>query len=104
MERLLARAPRLDAVFVASDLMGVGALSALQSAGRAVPDDVAVIGFDDSPLAAQAQPPLSSVRQPIEEMGREMAQLLIRMVTSRERVARRVILATDLVIRASSRR
>jgi DNA-binding LacI/PurR family transcriptional regulator len=84
--------------------MGVGALSALQSAGRAVPDDVAVIGFDDSPLAAQAQPPLSSVRQPIEEMGREMAQLLIRMVTSRERVARRVILATDLVIRASSRR
>jgi DNA-binding LacI/PurR family transcriptional regulator len=104
MERLLARAPRLDAVFVASDLMGVGALSALQSAGRAVPDEVAVIGFDDSPLAAQAQPPLSSVRQPIEEMGREMAQLLIRMVTSRERVARRVILATDLVIRASSRR
>jgi DNA-binding LacI/PurR family transcriptional regulator len=104
MERLLARAPRLDAVFVASDLMGVGALSALQAGGRSVPDDVAVIGFDDSPLAAQAQPPLSSVRQPIEEMGREMAQLLIQMVTSRERVARRVILATELVIRASSSR
>jgi DNA-binding LacI/PurR family transcriptional regulator len=104
MERLLTRAPGLDAVFAASDLMGVGALSALQSAGRSVPHDVAVIGFDDSPLAAQAQPPLSSVRQPIEEMGREMAQLLIRMVTSRERVARRVILATELVIRASSRR
>jgi DNA-binding LacI/PurR family transcriptional regulator len=104
MERLLVRAPRLDAVFVASDLMGMGALSALQAAGRAVPGDVAVIGFDDSPLAAQAQPPLSSVRQPIEEMGREMAQLLIRMVTAREPVARRVILATELVIRASSRR
>jgi DNA-binding LacI/PurR family transcriptional regulator len=104
MERLLARTPRLDAVFVASDLMGVGALSALQAADRAVPDDVAVVGFDDSPLAAQAQPPLSSVRQPIEEMGREMAQLLIRMIRSRERIARRVILATELVIRASSRR
>ena len=104
MERLLARAPKVDAVFVASDLMGVGALSALQAAGRDVPGDVAVIGFDDSPLAAQAQPPMSSVRQPIEEMGREMAQLLIRMVGSRERVARRVILATELVIRASSRR
>lgn len=102
MERLLARAPRLDAVFIASDLMAVGALAALQAAGRSVPTDVAVIGFDDSPLAEQAQPPLSSVRQPIEEMGREMAQLLIRMVTSRERVARRVILATELVIRASS--
>jgi DNA-binding LacI/PurR family transcriptional regulator len=104
MERLLARAPRLDAVFVASDLMAMGALSALQAAGRAIPNDVAIIGFDDSPLAAQAQPPLSSVRQPIEEMGREMAHLLTRMVTSRERVARRVILATELVVRASSRR
>jgi DNA-binding LacI/PurR family transcriptional regulator len=104
MERLLKRAPRLDAVFVASDLMAMGALSALQTAGRRVPDDVSVIGFDDSPLAAQAQPPLSSVRQPIEEMGREMAQLLIRMVRSRDRVARQVILATELVVRASSRR
>jgi DNA-binding LacI/PurR family transcriptional regulator len=104
MERLLARTPRLDAVFVASDLMAMGALSAVQASGRAVPRDVAMIGFDDSPLAAQAQPPLSSVRQPIEEMGREMAHLLIRMVTSRERVARRVILATELVIRASSGR
>ena len=104
MERLLARAPRLDSVFIASDLMAMGALSALQAAGRSVPSDVAVIGFDDSPLAAQAQPPLSSVRQPIEEMGREMAHLLIRMVTSRERVARQVILATELVVRASSRR
>jgi DNA-binding LacI/PurR family transcriptional regulator len=104
MERLLSRSPRLDAVFIASDLMAMGALSALQAAGRAVPGDVAIVGFDDSPLAAQAQPALSSVRQPIEEMGREMAHLLTRMVTSRERVARQVILATELVIRASSRR
>ena len=102
MERLLARAPRLDALFAASDLMALGALSALQAAGRSVPGDVAVIGFDDSPLAAQAQPALSSVRQPIEEMGREMARLLTRMLAARDRVARRVILATELVVRASS--
>ena len=104
MERLLARAPALDAVFVASDLMAMGALSALQTAGRSVPGDVAVVGFDDSPLAAQAHPALSSVRQPIEEMGREMARLLSRMVASRDRAARRVILATELVVRASSGR
>lgn len=104
MERLLTRAPTIDAVFVASDLMAMGALSALQAAARRVPEDVAVVGFDDSPLAAQAHPPLSSVRQPIEEMGREMARLLIRMAASRDRAARRVILATELVVRASSGR
>jgi DNA-binding LacI/PurR family transcriptional regulator len=102
MQRLLARAPELDAVFVASDLMAMGAMSALQAAGRSVPDQVAVVGFDDSPLAAQAQPALSSVRQPIEEMGREMTRLLTQMVTSRDRVPRQVILATELVVRASS--
>jgi DNA-binding LacI/PurR family transcriptional regulator len=104
MQRLLGRAPGLDAVFVASDLMAMGALSALEAAGRKVPEDVAVVGFDDSPLAAQAHPPLSSVRQPIEEMGREMTRLLTQMVTSRDRVPRQVILATELVVRASSGR
>lgn len=104
MERLLARAPGVDALFVASDLMAMGALATLQAAGRRVPEDVAVVGFDDSPLAAQAHPPLSSVRQPIEEMGREMARLLTRMIASRDRAARRVILATELVVRASSGR
>jgi DNA-binding LacI/PurR family transcriptional regulator len=82
----------------------MGALSALQAAGRRVPEDVAVVGFDDSPLAAQSKPALSSVHQPIEEMGREMARLLTRMVASRDRAARRVILATELVVRASSGR
>ncbi|MEK6192420.1 MAG: LacI family DNA-binding transcriptional regulator [Chloroflexota bacterium] len=104
MERLLGREPNVDAVFVASDLMAMGALTALQAADRRVPDDVAVVGFDDSPFASQAQPPLSSVRQPIEEMGREMARLLTRMVASHDRASRRVILATDLVVRASSGR
>jgi DNA-binding LacI/PurR family transcriptional regulator len=101
---LLARHPDIDAVFAASDPMAVGALQALRRAGRSVPDDVAVVGFDDSALAASAEPALSSVRQPTEEMGREMARLLARMVASRDRVARRVILATELIVRASSGR
>ena len=102
MERLLKRAPDIDAVFVASDLMAVGALAALHSAGRAVPADVAVIGFDDSPLAGTTQPSLSSVRQPIEEMGREMTRLLLRSVRRQPDAPRRVILDTSLVVRESS--
>ena len=94
MERLLARAPALDAVFVASDLMAVGAMAALRAAGRAIPGDVAIVAFDDSPLATTAQPMLSSVRQPIEEMGREMARLLTQEIRSPGAPPRRVILDT----------
>ena len=102
MRTLLERDPALDAVFVASDLMAAGALQVLSETGRRVPADVAVVGFDDSPFAASTIPPLSSVMQPIEELGREMTRLLLDAVESRERVARRVILATELIVRASS--
>ena len=102
MERLLARAPTIDAVFVASDLMAVGALAALRATGRAIPGDVAVVGFDDSPLATTTQPLLSSVRQPIEEMGREMTRLLMQEIRSPGGAPRRVILETQLVLRESS--
>jgi DNA-binding LacI/PurR family transcriptional regulator len=102
MERLLARVPSLDAVFVASDLMALGAMAALRDAGRTIPDDVAVIGFDDSPLARTTSPELSSVRQPIEEMGREMARLLIHEIRAPGGPARRVILGTQLIARGSS--
>ncbi len=101
MTRLLAKRPDLDAVFAASDLMAAGALSALTAAGRRVPEDVAIVGFDDSPVASSTHPQLSSVRQPIEEMGREVARLLVDAVEGTD-VKRRVILATQLVKRASS--
>jgi DNA-binding LacI/PurR family transcriptional regulator len=100
--QLLARHPEIDAVFAASDLMALGVLQALRAAGKSVPDDVAVVGFDDSAVAVAAEPPLSSVRQPIEEMGREMTRLLIDSIAPKGRVARRLILATELVVRASS--
>jgi DNA-binding LacI/PurR family transcriptional regulator len=102
MARLLTKRPDLDAVFAASDLMAAGALSALTAAGRRVPEDVAIVGYDDSPLASSMHPQLSSVRQPIEEMGREVARLLVDAVEGTDRVQRRVILATELVKRASS--
>jgi DNA-binding LacI/PurR family transcriptional regulator len=77
MWRLLDQRPAVDAVFVASDIMAAGALHALRRAGRRVPDDVAVIGFDDLPLAQHTQPPLTTIRQPLERVGAVAAQRLL---------------------------
>jgi DNA-binding LacI/PurR family transcriptional regulator len=100
MRALLAERPELDAVFVASDNMAVGALRALREAGRRVPGDVAVVGFDDVSTAATTDPPLTTVRQPIEAMGREMARMLIDVLRGGRPSP--VILPTQLVIRESA--
>jgi DNA-binding LacI/PurR family transcriptional regulator len=102
MERLLKARPDIDAVFAASDLMAAGAMSVLEAAGRRIPQDVAVVGYDDSPVASTLRPRLTSVRQPIEEMGHEMTRLLVDAVEGTDSVQRRVILATELIRRASS--
>jgi DNA-binding LacI/PurR family transcriptional regulator len=75
--RLLDRVPDLDALFVASDLMAIGALKALRQAGRRVPDDVAVVGFDDVPMAALTDPALTTVRQETVVQGRLMARMVL---------------------------
>jgi DNA-binding LacI/PurR family transcriptional regulator len=73
----------------------------LARAGRSVPEDVAVVGFDDSPVARLTEPSLTSVAQPVEVMGRRMAELLLRHINGAgER--RRDVLATGLVVRDSS--
>jgi DNA-binding LacI/PurR family transcriptional regulator len=102
MTRLLAAHPEIDGVFAASDQMAAGALAVLAAAGRRVPADVAVVGFDDQAIATSTIPPLTSVRQPIEELGHEMARLLLEAVDAPDPVPRRVILATELVVRQSS--
>ena len=102
MRRLLEVRPDVDAVFAASDLMASGALQVLRAAGRRIPEDVAIVGFDDSPIAESTDPPLTSVRQPIEEMGREMVRLLLELAADPGSVPRKVILATELVTRRSS--
>ena len=102
MQALLDRHPDLDAVFCASDVMAAGALETLRRHGHRIPQDVAVVGFDDSTIATSTAPALSSVRQPIEEMGREMARLLLASLDSKTSGGKRVILATELVVRASS--
>jgi DNA-binding LacI/PurR family transcriptional regulator len=108
MTRLLARRPDLDAVFAGSDVMAAGARQVLREEGRSIPSDVALIGYDDSAIARHMDPPLTSVRQPIEEMGRHMIDLLLteiadrRPAVSRGLERRQVVLATELVARASS--
>lgn len=108
MEELLRRSPDVDAVFAASDVTAAGARQALREAGRRIPDDVALVGYDDSAIARHMEPPLTSVRQPIEEMGRAMIDLLLTEIADRRPAASRglerhqVVLATELVERKSS--
>ncbi|MEQ0564494.1 LacI family DNA-binding transcriptional regulator [Amycolatopsis sp. NEAU-NG30] len=100
MARLLDRRPDVDAVFAASDMMAVGALRALRRAGRQVPGDVAVIGFDDLPISRWTDPPLTTVRQPVEEMGARMTGELLALIDGS--VPRRcTVLDTELVLRKS---
>jgi len=102
VERFIAAGGEFDAVFAASDAMALGAMAAISRSDRRVPQDVAVVGYDDSGLALSSDPPLSSVRQPIEEMGREMARALLAQLAKSRPVPRSVVLGTELVVRGSS--
>lgn len=101
MRQLLADDPALDAVFAASDLMAHGALRTLREAGRRVPEDVAVIGFDDIEIARYTDPPLTTVRQPIEQIGQTIAEQLLRLLAG-ERIDPVTVLPTELIIRDST--
>jgi DNA-binding LacI/PurR family transcriptional regulator len=100
MNRLLDRHPDIDAVLAASDQMAVGALRALHRTGRRVPDDVAVVGFDDAPIAGRVRPRLTTVRRPIEEMGARLARELLRRIAGAP--DRNVVLDTELIVRDSA--
>jgi DNA-binding LacI/PurR family transcriptional regulator len=100
MDRLLEQAPDVDAVFVSSDLMAAGAIAALQRAGRRVPEDVAVGGFDDSKVATTSNPRLTTIRLPWARQSAEMVRLLLSRLDGEPHSA--VILPTELVIRDSA--
>ena len=102
MHEVLRRCPEVDGVFAANDLSALGALQALADAGRAVPADVAVVGFDDVPVALGARPALTTVKQPIEAMGRALAELRVRAVDGDADGAGSVVLPTTLVRRGSA--
>jgi LacI family transcriptional regulator len=92
----------VDAIFAATDLMALGALEAIAAAGLHCPDDVAVVGFDDIPAAARANPPLTTVRQNVRQRGARSASLLIDLVSGAKDNPTQILIPTQLVIRASS--
>ena len=99
-DELLRRVPDLDALFVASDLMARGAMRALSRAGRRVPEEVAVGGFDDSSAAVTTDPPLTTIRQPWTRLSSEMVRLLLARIAGEPPSG--VILPTELVRRGSA--
>jgi LacI family transcriptional regulator len=99
MKRLLPHGP--DAVFVASDAMALAAMRAIHEAHLRIPEDIAVVGFDDIPAAATSNPPLTTVRQPIQRTGSVAAEMLIDLIEHPEPQPRRIVLPTELVIRSS---
>jgi len=98
--RLLDEHPDLNAVFVASDAMAAGALHVLRERGRSVPEDVAVVGFNDILTARHTQPALTTIRQPIVALGSEMTRMLVRVLAGEKPTP--LILPTELVIRESA--
>ncbi|HET6845919.1 MAG TPA: substrate-binding domain-containing protein, partial [Anaerolineales bacterium] len=107
MHELLERAPDIDGVFAASDQIGLGALDALASAGRRVPADVALVGFDDIPEAPYFRPPLTTVHQKLGEVGRSAVRQLHEVIGlgaagRRQGEAAVTMIAPELIVRASS--
>jgi DNA-binding LacI/PurR family transcriptional regulator len=101
MRQLLEQAPDLDAVFAANDLMAAGAIDVLSAAGKRVPEDIAVAGFDDSPVATSTTPPLTTMRQPFVRISHEMVRILLGVIRGEDPAA--IILPTQLVERASTK-
>ncbi|HML22345.1 MAG TPA: LacI family DNA-binding transcriptional regulator [Aggregatilinea sp.] len=99
MRKLLPEKP--DAVFVASDHMAIGVLRAIREAGMTVPDDIAIVGFDDMPFATLANPQLTTVRQPVQRLGYLAAEGLIGLLENTITPPYQVSLPTQLVIRES---
>lgn len=100
MRELLERVPDLDAVFAANGVMALGALDVLREAGRRVPEDVAVAGFDDIAQSALTEPTLTTVRQPFGRISEEMVRLLLGVIGGEKPVA--MTLPAELVVRAST--
>ncbi|NGO74098.1 LacI family transcriptional regulator [Streptomyces sp. YC504] len=102
VRQLLAGGEQFDALFAANDLMAAAAVDVLRESGRTVPDDVAVVGFDDTWVAAAADPPLTSIHQPLEDMGREAALLLLARLRQDDVPEPNVLFTPRLVVRESA--
>jgi DNA-binding LacI/PurR family transcriptional regulator len=100
MKRLLKKVPDIDAVFVNSDLMAIAAMNAIRENGRGVPDDIAVVGYDDLSIAEHSNPPLTTIRQNIPMAGKVLAQNLIEYVQTG--LVTNVTIPVELIVRKSA--
>jgi LacI family transcriptional regulator len=101
--KVLLSKTEFDGLFIASDMMAIGAIQAIQEAGLRIPEDIAIVSFDDIPTAARHQPPLTTIRQPIQQMGSIAAQTLIDQLEQNETgTPRRIVLPTELKIRQTT--
>ncbi len=99
MHRLLAKAPQITALFAQNDQMAIGAMRALREAGRRIPDDVALVGYDGIPAAAYCHPSLTTIRQPMQQVGEVATRLLIELINDSAAERKEVLLTTELVRR-----
>ncbi|MEN6394023.1 MAG: LacI family DNA-binding transcriptional regulator [Anaerolineaceae bacterium] len=99
MQQLLPNKP--DAVFAASDIMAIGAMRAIREAGLRVPEDIALVGFDDLPLATMPEPRLTTIRQPVYQFGVKAVEILLDLIENGIEPPRRIIMDTELIIRNS---
>jgi LacI family transcriptional regulator len=102
MNALLDLSSPPTAVIACNDLMALGAISAAQKRGLVVGRDIAITGFDDIPLAEHSHPALTTIRQPIYDIGRRICDMLIRLIRGEELTERHVLLQPELVVRESS--
>lgn len=102
IESLFARGERFTAVFCSNDEMALGALRAVKAHGLCVPQDVSVVGFDDIRFARYSDPPLTTVAQPMGDIGREAMRMLIEILTGADVPARKRILPTQFIVRGST--
>jgi LacI family transcriptional regulator len=102
MDRLIRSGRRFDAVFAMNDLSAAGVLAGIAESGRTVPGDVAVVGFDDVEVAVHTNPALTTIRQPMREMGATAAGLLLAALAGAPLPAEPTVLPTSLVVRGST--
>ena len=99
MQRLFSKKP--DAVFAASDTMAIGAMHAIREAGLRIPEDIAIVGFDDLPISSYSDVALTTVRQPVVSFGIKAVELLVDLIEHGIEPTRRVIVDTELMVRGT---
>jgi LacI family transcriptional regulator len=98
---LLQEVPAPTAFFVASDVVAFGAMAAIRDRGLTIPDDIALVGFDDIPLARYIDPPLTTMHLPAVELGRQAGKMIIGLIEEGHVVVKNILLETELIVRAS---